>query len=105
MTRRVLCMACSSRWTTYAGSARLIYGDARQPTEEQRTVRYQKLDASGNVVSEEPNVMPLGFYNCDTCGAKIEPGERCGCLTTWRAAEGEPEPPLGWEKDYLGEIA
>lgn len=67
---------------------RLTIGAARQPRPDQRYMR-----VNGQQIDLDP-----GYYECDTCSARIFPGQPCGAWTIW--IEGQSEPEL-WEGEYL----
>ena len=101
----LLCKACAEAKGKSAGTRlvfeatefdpaeyeRITWGIARQPLPEQRTIYV-------NGAPQQP--MDLAYYNCDSCNAKIFPGEQCCTWTAW--LKGRPEP-ADWESAYLGE--
>ena len=72
---------------------RIVWGVAKQPTREQRTIRINGVSV------KPPDDDPWwGEYTCDQCSAGIKPGARACAQTIW--LESGPEPPL-WESEYV----
>lgn len=104
MSQYLLCAACANEHhpkgagirQLFAASqmeraeyGRLTAGIARRPTVKQRIVYINGVP--------QP-CMDLDYYNCDLCGGKINPGDRCLAQTVWK--EGDPVP-ADWEADYM----
>ncbi len=66
---------------------RLTFGQARQPTQEQRTIGVNGI----------PHYLSTDHYTCDLCDAKILPGQNACCRTMHRDGEAAPD----WEFEYL----
>jgi hypothetical protein len=78
----------------FAGPAeyeRVVWGTAKQPTREQRTIFINGVAQAS---------LPMTEYNCDLCNDPITPGSRCCAFTAW--PEGRP-PIAAWESEYLCE--
>jgi hypothetical protein len=67
---------------------RVVWGTARVPTVEQRTIH----------VNDAPFPMSPREYNCDLCNTPINPGERCCAHSAWTEYSGRVLP---WEHEYV----
>jgi hypothetical protein len=108
--RHVLCGKCAkgkiagTQLAFAAGSEgpaeyeRVVFGLARQPTPDQRTI---SIGGGDTIADAYANTQPLalrpGVYNCDMCNREIHPGERICCYSAWLADHEIPP----WEDDYL----
>lgn len=103
MSRRLLCVQCGrdrgSDGTRLLYSAselgepaeyeRVVWGHAKHPTRDQRRL----------YVNGEPIELDLGGFDCDRCGARINPGDRACCSTAFLEGQAIGQ----WEKEYLQE--
>lgn len=93
-SRHILCEPCGRGHagieTDYDEGQRYVWGVARMPTPEQRTIR----------VNGVPQPLPPTFYTCDHCGRSIRPGERA-CAATYAATKARAESFPAWEAEYL----
>lgn len=95
--RKLLCGICETTVVLYEKEPgfekRLVRGIAKVPQVDQR----QLMTVGGG---EPPNIkrLDVSHYNCDDCGAKINPGEPAVALSMWREG-GNPQP--AWEGNFL----
>jgi hypothetical protein len=70
---------------------RIVWGVAKTPTAEQRTMS----------VNGEPMTLTAGQFDCDLCNAPIRPGERACAQSVW-AEGGMWAKGIGhWESEFL----
>ena len=98
--RRLLCSSCSKHepcdkkllyaesWPDPAEFIRVRTGQAKLPTQEQRTL----------YVDGDPQHLSLDGFNCDFCSALIKPGDPITAETIWLGTQREPKP---WEDEFL----
>src|ERR1041384_4552917 len=67
---------------------RIVVGVARRPAKSQRWI----------AVNGEKEYLSTDFFNCDSCDAKIKPGDPCGAQTVWTETTGQISP---WEHEYI----
>ena len=80
--------ACGASLHGPAEHQRLVLGTALNPTKEQRTV----------YLNGEPQPLPMGMLNCDSCNQDILPESVCAAWSVWRA----DRPPVpAWEEEYI----
>ena len=78
--------------------ARYVWGNARQPTKDQRVIKITSYATLGVERQQQIVNRPIDFYDCDLCGTPIHPGVFACCRSIW--TEHQPEPPA-WEHEYL----
>lgn len=100
MSRRLWCAECGDRNQKLDGT-RIVYertppeeGYPGDPAEYERV----KWGRARRPRLERAYLVPLEFYICDGCNARIDPGARAMAWTLWR--EDMPTPP-DWEWEYL----
>jgi hypothetical protein len=67
---------------------RVTRGVAKRPNPKNRIL----------YVNGIPQQLSLNYFNCDSCGRPIYPGEKCVAISIWTELMPEPE---YWESDYL----
>lgn len=108
MARYVICEKCRKQESPgqsqpYPGEFKhVVFGTARVPTPQQRTVVHQALNDKLEITSSKEIHLSQGQFDCDYCGGPIFPGFPCACVSVWVGGRKVPE---GWEKEYLEEGA
>lgn len=104
---RLLCRGCGAEYKAGthivyeatavepAEFARAVYGVAKAPTQEQRTITTHYTDGT-----QEASALDTAFYNCDLCSALVKPGDPAVCVSIWMEIDEEPP---AWEHEYVEE--
>ncbi len=106
MARYVICAKCRSKEKPgvsqpYPGEfKRVVFGTARVPTLEQRTVLHQTRNEKLEVTSQKSVALSQGQYDCDYCMDPIFPGFPCACVSVWVGRRKI----LPWEEEYLRKV-
>lgn len=101
MSRQVWCSECAkdkqpgtrkvletSEWGEPAEYERVVKGVTRRPQPEQRYI----------VVNGIREPLSLVYYDCDSCGKAIFPGQPAATWTVWKDGMEEPSE---WENEFL----